>query len=118
MLMPHAAGAVSVCFCSASPGEKQDSSASRTGQQRLKDRKGFLVLKTAPQGQEGLSCSKNSFLNLSEPFCAAIIYPNVYGIDMPNVSELVAHGRDEAGVSAPTHHPRRRNIRIIHTAVW
>ena len=37
---------------------------------------------------------------------------------MPNVSELVAHGRDEAGVSAPTHHPRRRNIRIIHTVVW
>eukprot|EP01051_Picozoa_sp_SAG22_P003817 SAG22_NODE_191_length_15699_cov_19.660192_9_plen_275_part_00 len=35
-------------------------------------------------------------------FCSAspaIIYPNVYGIDMPNVSELVAHGKDEAAVA-------------------
>ena len=35
-------------------------------------------------------------------FCSAspaIIYPNVYGIDMPNVDELVAHNRDEAAIA-------------------
>jgi|EP01049_Picozoa_sp_SAG25_P006369 amidophosphoribosyltransferase len=39
---------------------------------------------------------------LSVVFASAspmIVYPNVYGIDMPIASELIAHGRDEAGVA-------------------
>ena len=40
--------------------------------------------------------AKVYFASAAPPVC----YPNVYGIDMPSVEELIAHGRNEAEIAA------------------